>query len=210
MSDDARARILTRHENVTFVDCLWRDAYDEALEADKHRPAFLALESFRQTDVERVIYLDSDTLCLGDLSELLFLDCDFAAVPCRRPKAGHFNSGLMVIGSRLLSESVADEMLRLDSDAGGYWADQPLINAYLECHSDLRVETLPEIYNFMYIAGHPELDDDKDFQALRPFIRLVHWAGREEKRPKPWHLHTPLSEADVLWKASYQVAAGQL
>ncbi|MEH6741766.1 MAG: glycosyltransferase [Sulfitobacter sp.] len=200
---DNQARISRRFANVTFHDCSWHEGFNGELEADAHRPAFLALEAFRQDDVERVIYLDSDTLCTGELGELLFLDCDFAAVPCRKPMAGRFNSGLMVIGKRLLSNSVADAMITLDRGLGEYWADQPRINAYLRAHGDLRVMELPEIYNFMYIAGHPETGDDTQFQRLERHIKLVHWAGRETKRPKPWNIDVPLSKADTLWQKVY-------
>lgn len=210
LHDDRRARLHARHPNVAFVECAWRPAYDGALEAETHRSAYLALESFRQTDMERVIYMDCDMLCTGDLGELLFLDCDFAAVPCRKPSAGRFNSGLMVIGRRLLCHGVADEMIAKERDGAGYWADQPLINAYLERHSTLRVTALPEIYNFMYIAGHTDLDGDDAFAELRPFIRLIHWAGREQKRPKPWDLAAPLSEADQLWQAAHRAATAGL
>lgn len=203
LSLENQRHIARRFVNVTFHDCNWHTVFDGQLEADAHRPAFLALEAFRQDDLERVIYLDSDTLCTGELGELLFLDCDFAAVPCRKPMAGRFNSGLMVIGQRLLSHAVADAMVALDQGLGEYWADQPRINAYLQANSDLRVMALPEIYNFMYIAGHPETGDDTQFQRLERHIRLVHWAGREAKRPKPWNIDVPLSKADSLWRDVY-------
>ncbi|MEP4197761.1 MAG: glycosyltransferase [Aliishimia sp.] len=204
LSRENQDRINRRFANVTFHDSDWHNGFDGELESDLHRPAFLAIEAFRQDDLERVIYLDSDTLCTGELGELLFLDCDFAAVPCRKPKAGRFNSGLMVIGQRLLSHSVADAISALDGRIGEYWADQPRINAYLQANTDLRLMALPEIYNFMYIAGHPETGDDAQFQRLESHIRLIHWAGREAKRPKPWNINTPLSKADSLWWHVYE------
>lgn len=200
LSKQNQTTLAGQFTNVFFQEHVWRDAYNTPIEFEAHRPAYLALEAFRQCDVKRVIYLDSDMLCLGDLSELFFLKCDFAAVPCRNNSAGRYNTGLMIIGERLLADGVFDDLINGGKRSGGYWADQPLINNYIETRDDLIVQTLPDIYNFMHIKGHPDIKSDADFLTFEPYIRLVHWAGREAKRPKPWNLEVPLSRADQLWQ----------
>ncbi len=200
LSHEAQRRIHANFPGVNFIDCAHRDFHDASIEYEAHRPAFLILEAFLQTDVDRVIFIDSDTLCLADFSELAHFDVDFAGVECRNWTGGRYNSGFMVIGARLLSKEVYDAIAGLASKEMAYWIDQPLINAYLESRADLRILTLPALYNFVYMGGHPDIGDDRHFLGHRGEIKIVHWAGRENKRPKPWDAPVGLSLADDLWR----------
>ena len=49
---------------------------------------FLSLEIFNISGYEKILYLDSDMLCLGDVSHLLHLKTDFAACPDYRNLLG--------------------------------------------------------------------------------------------------------------------------
>lgn len=173
--------------------CVDESLYSHYCETTPQRmwPALFSLECFKLKGVERVIYLDVDMLCLGDLSEIFGCWVPFASVPPGRDRAQKakcartfqrrlgLNTGLMIIGEEYLSNSVYERILRYPS---GPVADQNVLNNYLRY---LPLFCLPHKYNY-----HAEFFWDKYGQ--QDDVRLLHYAGAKPldypnlPRMKPW------------------------
>jgi lipopolysaccharide biosynthesis glycosyltransferase len=154
-------------------------------------PALLKLDVFLLEDYDRIVFIDSDIVCLGSIKELFTLKVPMAFCPAGRIRelkekmAGSFrrkvgiNSGVMVIGKEHLSERTHRKLLKLRS---GPCADQDVLSRFCRRH---RFYCLPHIYN-----EHAEFfwnDKHRDSN-----VRLLHYAGVKplEKpdlpRMKPW------------------------
>ena len=108
---------------------------------------------------KRIIYFDTDTIALGDLSELWNLErfADKAIYAVRetaemgpwRGALGKLNTGVMVVNAPLLDRRVYEEMIELTRIERSYdGGDQGIINSFLAHHrADVGVGELPEEYN---------------------------------------------------------------
>ncbi|NOS67615.1 MAG: hypothetical protein HOO67_04605 [Candidatus Peribacteraceae bacterium] len=154
-------------------------------------PALLKLEIFNLRGYDRVIFLDSDMLCLGDLSNLFNLDVPFAACPAgknrelkeRLANGFHrrigFNSGVMVIGKEHLDGRTYHALLTSPLKPCPT-ADQDILMRYFRWK---KIYCLDHHYN--YHAQFFWKGDEKD-------VKILHYAGKkpleepEEPRMKVW------------------------
>lgn len=146
--------------------------------------AFLILEVFRMREVERVVAIDSDLICLQPCPELFDTDASFAAVRAfdksgAMPRA-FFNSGVLTVGGLHLSGTTFNDLMHHTSvtnlPRGSGLADQAVLNAYFNG----RVRWLDPSLNSakrLYPDAKGPLDDQ--FRQLPP--RIVHYVGA-----KPW------------------------
>lgn len=143
---------------------------------------------------DRVIYIDADTLVVGDYSPLFSLDisaCIVAACndtqrarhnQCSKlglRSGNYFNSGFMLINiPRWLTTNVTDRIIDLLTEHGHKYGfpDQDALNIVLE--KDVLI--LPDRYNFIYdIIAHKVWHH---FQAPSDTV-MIHFTGK----CKPWH-----------------------
>jgi len=82
-SRDSLSRIAP-HVQFEAVAC--REYREARLKCESHRPSYLTLEAFRETDYETVVFLDNDILCVNDFSEILPLGEEFDFVACEAGK----------------------------------------------------------------------------------------------------------------------------
>jgi lipopolysaccharide biosynthesis glycosyltransferase len=145
-------------------------------------PALFKLETFGIKGHNRVIFLDADMLCLGDISQLFTSDIDFGAVPAGkdrdvkervantfRRRVG-FNSGVMVIGEKYLNDRTYESLFRYKS---GPCADQDVLNRFFRFR---KVYCFPHQYNYhaQFFWNGKNTDD----------VRILHFAG-EKPLEKP-------------------------
>ncbi len=163
-----------------------------------------SLEAFRLADYERVVYLDSDIYCAGDLSRLFSEDEPLLACPdgftyaeqiearleqrAERPRERYgrdfsrtFNAGVLSIGAPLLGEHTYMELLawlepgQWKTLGPGKFTDQMLLNV----HFDGQFGALPAAYNYMiFLEAYQKLCEPVSFLDAR----VVHFAGAL----KPW------------------------
>ena len=147
------------------------------------------------TDVERVIYLDSDVLVMGDLSQLWGTDSAGAVImACRDRKVNklsedspwplkpeevnlpYFNSGVMLVDlGKWREEGIEQQCLALVAKPlGPYrWWDQTILNHVLKG----RVGFLPQEWNWQS-GDHPKLGENpKAIHYTTGMKPWVYWGG---------------------------------
>jgi lipopolysaccharide biosynthesis glycosyltransferase len=131
---------------------------------------------FLQQQYGRVVYLDADTLVLGDLSELFDTRVDFGA--CRlRPgagmelrKIGGFNAGMMTVGNRFLNRTTHDELLGI-WNSQAWSGNQIVLNKFFA----QSLTVFPQHFN---------LTTDLVNESNLSEARVLHFVGAV----KPWQL----------------------
>jgi UDP-glucose:(glucosyl)LPS alpha-1,3-glucosyltransferase len=150
----------------------------------------------RLKDITRkVLYLDADLLCFGDLSELLALDlgdCVAAAVgdeqdttvktqiPALGLKNGHyFNAGVMLIDvQNWVAADAQDQALKELTTRNLRFADQDALNIAL----DGRIKYIDVKWNYRYHLVDYLCRGQNQLKVPHPFV-LMHFTGPV----KPWH-----------------------
>lgn len=177
LSDANKARLQKAYDRLRFIevdDAPYRKYFPDA---PKHlHPAFIKLGLFRLSEYDRVVFIDADILCLGDIQELFTMKTRFAACPAGKNRAmkerlaGRFkrrvglNSGVMVIGKRYLNEKTHAKILRYKS---GPCADQDVLQRFFRWRG---MTVLDHRYN--YHAAFFWKGDGTDGD-----VRLLHYAG---------------------------------
>lgn len=140
-------------------------------------------------DIDRLLYLDSDVLCLGGLSELMKLDIenktalvvsDVDRTAPKRIKAlelksgKYFNSGIMIIDIKKWNEQEVSEQtcaMLCNSSIKFSFFDQDVLNLILEN----KVKYIEKNWNLLLT---PENDN------IPPNVNLLHCTAG----PKPWKI----------------------
>ena len=145
---------------------------------DKFINMYFKFEVFGLDEYKKIVFLDSDTLVIGDISFLLNLNCDMGAA--RDGERNEiFNSGVLVIGEKYIGKEVKKKFLEQAceiikkgglKDIGDTIADQAILNVILKG----KFYEFPNTYNFfrtLYVQCGSMMAD----------VRLVHYV-----RQKPW------------------------
>lgn len=107
LSEVNRQKIKALHPNIIF-----RDLGFLKREEGKTipRPIYWHIEAFRLSEFDRAIFIDSDTLCVGDLTDLAAMNCDMGACGIDED----FNFGVFVINKKFLNEETYNAIMLLD------------------------------------------------------------------------------------------------
>ena len=146
--------------------------------------------SILDKSIKKIIFLDSDTLILGNIDHIIVCNADFAAV--RDLYIDQFNTGVMVVGRKYLNEKVTSDLIELTKIYGiTEHLDQDIINHYV----DGDVTELPLSYNFLKIY-HKEIFIHS---GLPKHVKILHYVVK-----KPWQQKqiVPL-EVGTLWLERY-------
>ena len=147
-------------------------------------------EIFTLTGYENLVYLDTDLLIMGDVSELFKIpegevaacnkwntqlseNCNhifvYAKTQCEAPdEEGAFNAGVMSFGKNTIKKNMRDEMLELHQKVEAH-GNQRVFNLYFKN----KISYLPEIYNFT-------TENSSVFYNIDD-IAVLHFVG--EKKP---------------------------
>lgn len=154
------------------------------------RTWFMKFHILRMTDVDQVIYLDSDILCIRDISELINSNCNFGAV-IRRYKGGytrkkqsgmHFNAGVMLIGKSFMTNWYHDRAVKYanrnnrNGDQEAWWA-------------------LTNNHNILFLNKMFNINPNKPKKGGK----LIHFFGK-----KPWEREpNEMRRLDNVWMKYY-------
>lgn len=146
-------------------------------------------EAFRM-EAERVIFLDCDTLVMGNIDRLMDFEGGMAA--SRDLYIDQYNTGVMVLGKSVLSEKIFRDLVSLASIYGRTeHMDQDIINKYLYDE----IEEIPISYNFLKTYHKPLFRNSE----LASHIKVLHYIVK-----KPWQNIAPVALEDgTLWLERY-------
>ena len=187
---------------ITFRNVEEHPSFNVPIPAPSHRPAFLKLDILRLKGFEKLLYVDSDMLCINDISDLFDLDCDIAMAPSRSNRAGEFNTGLIVLDGRLMDGTLYEQAIAQIHPTTEYMLDQPILNKVL-LDNRIAVTPLSIDYNYQYVVGHPDIKDESDLEKRRHEIKMLHWNGQAHKRKKPWEDSSGDALSMRLWRDAW-------
>ena len=145
---------------------------------------YTKLRIWELEEYSRLIYIDADTVVMGNLDALKFEKMSkppaFAAVPCMwTPDT--FNAGILVIEP---SRAVFDDMMvKMKTTPSHDGSDQGFLNNYFhDWFSSPSTRRLPAVYNlhqhnYQYAAA---------WRKHLPVLKILHFTGF-----KPWELKRP-------------------
>jgi lipopolysaccharide biosynthesis glycosyltransferase len=211
---------------LSAVDVSWV-AMDDGAVHGAHYSDFLSsatlyrllLGKLLPADIERVIYLDADTLVVNSLAAMYQADLDGNVIGAVRdagspwaagnigadwrklglkPSSNYFNAGVLLIDlTRWRQEEVGTRCLELLRQFRPRWGDQDALNTVLE---GMWLE-LPRRWNLQtaeltgYSAGWALWRSEVEAAVADPAV--IHYTGMD----KPWHLATehPRAEDWLRW-----------
>jgi lipopolysaccharide biosynthesis glycosyltransferase len=149
----------------------------------KLRDTYYKLEIFSFYDWDRLVFIDSDVIILGDIKVLFECNEPFSAVKgydsnndiMRR----EFNSGVFTINKSVINEVVYKQLINL-AEIGHKMPDQRTLNIYFK----KRINFLDKIYNVEKRMLYTKNFKDKLMNA-----RILHFVGE-----KPWQKKTNIVE----------------
>jgi len=219
LSEHSKKIITAVHPNTTFhaadeaafktINFKVADEYFETFNENKDKREhygkciYLKMWSFTFTDLDRLIFIDADMLCLGDISHLWTVRTDFAA--CKKGRITeknkkryfnsvqstiqNFNAGMYVATKPWLRETVFPKLVEI-AEIGHQGADQDVLHEYW---TGLDVLYMDSCYN----VNHKNLVEFKDESLYKDFgqIRLLHLTGKKpwEKAKEEWN------RCDQIW-----------
>ncbi len=179
IGEEDQRRLSRYWTSVRVVDPIGNPSPPDKMGFSTYETVYTKLHLWNQTEFDRLIYLDADTIVVGSLDQLLE-GPDFAASPCfTAPDL--FNAGMMVLKpSRERYEDLMEKRATLPSYDG---SDQGFLNSYFpDWYTGDPSRRLPMKFNVprllrVYRPAWNRLTED---------MRVLHYVGRN----KPWKINT--------------------
>jgi lipopolysaccharide biosynthesis glycosyltransferase len=180
---------------------------------------FLKWMMFDEYGYERLLFIDADIVCMKPIDSLLTMeDADLYGCPmftremiaphldadtisqnilsfamCERPKSKRLNTGVLVIGRKLLSPSFRADLIKF-AEAQEFANEQSALRNFLRRsrRGDLRM--ISPLYNFK-TSFLEAVCSQRKFELIEK-IRLLHFAGEQVR---PWQKSAPETLADYVW-----------
>jgi lipopolysaccharide biosynthesis glycosyltransferase len=147
-------------------------------------------EIFSLESDDKVIFLDSDTIILGNIDYLIDFNGSFGAV--RELFIDQYNTGVMVISKKFLNPKITEDLINLTNIYGiTEHLDQDIINNYFD---DI-IQPIPIEYNYLKIYVKAIFKN----LGLPKYVKIIHYVVK-----KPWQ-QKPLVylEEGTLWTEKY-------
>ena len=147
-------------------------------------------EIFSIEGENKIIFLDSDTIILGNIDYLIDFKESFGCV--RELFIDQYNTGVMVIGNEYLNPKITEDLINLTNVYGiTEHLDQDIINNYF---IDV-ITPIPLEYNYLKIYSKQIFQNT----GLPNYIKIIHYVVK-----KPWQ-QKPLVflEEGTLWTERY-------
>jgi lipopolysaccharide biosynthesis glycosyltransferase len=167
--------------------------YSQIEELKKQQMAFgdyTKYEIFSLTEFKKIIFLDSDTIILGNIDYLIDFEESFGCV--RELFIDQYNTGVMVIGNEYLNPKITEDLINLTNVYGiTEHLDQDIINNYF---IDV-ITPIPLEYNYLKIYSKQIFQNT----GLPNYVKIIHYVVK-----KPWQ-QKPLVflEEGTLWTERY-------
>lgn len=166
---------------------------------------YLSIFAFNQLEYDRVIFLDSDLIVLGNIDKIINLENDFCAANDNQKNKIFFkdtiktidiNSGLMIINKKYNNTNTFNNLLGIiHKQRMTKLFDQEIINLFFK---NKKITYLPLEYNRQVREFYTN-NKFKNFQKNNDLI--LHFTG-----PKPWLGGIPnCSEMEKIWWKYYNL-----
>jgi lipopolysaccharide biosynthesis glycosyltransferase len=167
--------------------------YSQIEELKKQQMAFgdyTKYEIFSLTEFKKIIFLDSDTIILGNIDYLIDFKESFGAV--RELYIDQYNTGVMVIGNKYLNPKITEDLINLTNIYGiTEHLDQDIINNYfMDVITPISIE-----YNYLKIYSKQIFQNT----GLPDYIKIIHYIVKKPWQQKP----LVILEEGTLWTERY-------
>ena len=167
--------------------------YSQIEELKKKQMAFgdyTKYEIFSLTEFKKIIFLDSDTVILGNIDYLIDFKESFGCV--RELFIDQYNTGVMVIGNKYLNPKITEDLINLTNVYGiTEHLDQDIINNYF---IDV-ITPIPLEYNYLKIYSKQIFQNT----GLPDYIKIIHYVVKKPWQQKP----LVILEEGTLWTERY-------
>jgi glycogenin glucosyltransferase len=167
--------------------------YSQIEELKKQQMAFgdyTKYEIFSLTEFKKIIFLDSDTIILGNIDYLIDFKESFGCV--RELFIDQYNTGVMVIGNEYLNPKITEDLINLTNVYGiTEHLDQDIINNYF---IDV-ITPIPLEYNYLKIYSKQIFQNT----GLPNYIKIIHYVVKKPWQQKP----LVILEEGTLWTERY-------
>ena len=191
VSSAARARLATAAGwDPRLIEPIANPSGDGELLYARFRNTYTKLRAFGLEDIEKVVFLDADTLVLQNIDELFERPAFAAAPDFFLPNC--FNSGVMVIEpSKALLDSMESKLLQRRTYDGG---DQGFLNDFYPDWWGMdvghRLEARYNLHHFVYqfMTAHASV------KSVVNDVKIVHYTLQ-----KPWPNPTVTGASEIWW-----------
>jgi glycogenin glucosyltransferase len=167
--------------------------YSQIEELKKKQMAFgdyTKYEIFSLSEFKKIIFLDSDTIILGNIDYLIDFKESFGCV--RELFIDQYNTGVMVIGNKYLNPKITEDLINLTNVYGiTEHLDQDIINNYF---IDV-ITPIPLEYNYLKIYSKQIFQNT----GLPDYIKIIHYVVKKPWQQKP----LVILEEGTLWTERY-------
>jgi lipopolysaccharide biosynthesis glycosyltransferase len=180
------------HKNI-FIRRYDETKYEKIEEIKKQKMAFgdyTKYEIFSIDETDKIIFLDSDLVILGNIDYLIDYKEDFGAV--RELYINQYNTGVLVISKKYLGEKITNDLIHLTEIYGiTEHLDQDIIDYYFQ---DI-ITPIPIEYNYLKTYSKEVFKNS----GLPKYIKILHFIAK-----KPWQ-NKPLVflEEGTIWQERY-------
>lgn len=157
---------------------------------------YYTLDVFIQDDFDKLVFIDMDTLVLGDIRELFHNHYDIAGVKAYSPRQDKLridiNTGVFCVSKKYLNEKTYADMLNL-ATPGHSMPDQHVINDFFKG----KMEYFNKAYNV-----EKRMINSENFRDTLTKIKILHFVA-----DKPWQKHREpgFEKFEKLWKEYYDL-----
>jgi lipopolysaccharide biosynthesis glycosyltransferase len=180
------------HKNI-FIKKFNSEKYNKIEELKKQQKSFgdyTKYEIFSLTEFDKIIFLDSDIVVLGNLDYLIDSNLSFGAV--RELYIDQYNTGVMVINNQFLNEKTTNDLIHLTTLYGiTEHLDQDIINFYFE---DV-IKPIPIEFNYLKTYSKEIFKNI----GLPKYIKILHFIVKKPWQNKP----LVLLEEGTIWQERY-------
>lgn len=188
------------------------DKIDEILDEvnrPNFKPLFRKFDCFNLDGADHIVFLDSDLLCIGDISYLFDQVPQFRAVKDLGMNNGHFNTGVMSFNTRILPDYFYDKLINEAPKLIRNCPIKPIFNDYPTDQEIINLLVPSELVKFI----------SNDYNTLKFHVkhagtairncRLIHYVITKPWKIKPLNSHNFYDDApyaESLWQQYYNEA----
>lgn len=200
LSQKIKTKILKIYKKTKFVP-IQKQYYTSVKfgrTAKRLQATYYTFDLFIQTGYDRLVFIDMDTLVMGDIRELW--DCEGDFVGCKAYDRRHdrlidtINSGVFSVGKKHINSGMYKRLIAMSAN-GHSMPDQVVLNTMFK--NDLTY------FNKSYNVEKRMLGT-KNFAHIMDKIRILHFVGAKPwENPKPSKSEEAYGPLEKLWEDCY-------